>query len=223
MTMPPAVSNESHPVWRTNRFELALCRPLVMGIVNVTPDSFFDGGQFDRHADAFAHCDRLLAQGADILDIGGESTRPGAMAPDAEEELRRVLPVLRHAVTLGCPVSLDSSEPVVMRAALDLGVDILNDVRAFQRPGAQALVAAHRRVAICMMHMQGEPAAMQASPGYANVVTEVAKFLSSRRQQMIQLEVASERIVLDPGFGFGKTHDHNLELAQALAEIRALG
>jgi dihydropteroate synthase len=157
--------------WLTTRFDIDLTWPQVMGIVNVTPDSFFDGGQHASGSAAMAHCDALVEQGAQLLDIGGESTRPGANSPTLQEELARVLPVLRHAVSLGVPVSVDTSRPEVMQAALDLGVDIVNDVRALQRPGALAALAAHPRAGLCLMHMQGEPGNMQASPHYVDVVT----------------------------------------------------
>ena len=210
--------------WQTSRFLLPLDRPLVMGIVNATPDSFSDGGQ---HADAGAarrHCDRLLQDGADILDIGGESTRPGARQPDAAEELSRVLPVLRHAVTLGVPVSVDTSQPEVMRAALALGVDIVNDVRALTRPGALALVAAHPTCGICLMHLQGEPATMQQSPAYAgDGVDDVVAWLRQRLAQVQAAGVALSRITLDPGIGFGKTPAHNWALLQRQADLLALG
>ncbi|MFZ2988674.1 dihydropteroate synthase, partial [Ideonella sp.] len=144
--------------WQTTRFLLDLSRPLVMGIVNVTPDSFSDGGRSDFSSAALAHCDQLLAEGADILDIGGESTRPGSVSPPWAEELARVLPVVRHAVALGVPVSVDTSRPEVMEAVLDAGADIINDVRALRVEGALACVAGHARVGLCLMHMQGEPA-----------------------------------------------------------------
>ncbi len=150
--------------WQTTRHVIDLRCAQVMGIVNVTPDSFSDGGQHADARSAIAHCDRLLREGAHILDIGGESTRPGARQPSVDEELARVLPVLRHAVTLGLPVSVDTSRPEVMQAALDIGVDIVNDVRALQRPGALAVLAAHASAGICLMHMRGEPGAMQAAP-----------------------------------------------------------
>jgi dihydropteroate synthase len=210
-------------VWQTSRFRLALERPLVMGIVNVTPDSFSDGGLFARTADALAHCDALLAEGADILDIGGESTRPGAPTPSLDEELARVLPVLRHAVTLGVPVSVDTSRPEVMRAALELGTDIVNDVRALQRPGALDVLAAHPSAGACLMHMQGEPGTMQAAPVYADVVRDVAAFLLQRLNAARSRGIADERIVLDPGVGFGKTVEHNLELMRRQHELGSLG
>ena len=170
------------PVWRTARFDIDLSRPRVMGIVNATPDSFSDGGRFADPAAACAHCERLLHEGADLLDIGGESTRPGAAAPTAAEELARVLPVVRHAVTLGVPVSVDTSQPEVMRAVLDAGADIVNDVRALQRPGALDAVAAHARAGVCLMHLRGEPGSMQQQAHYADVVAEVADFLDRRRR-----------------------------------------
>ncbi len=209
--------------WQTARFRLDLSQPLVMGIVNVTPDSFSDGG---RHADAgaaAAHCDRLVREGADILDIGGESTRPGAAAPSREEEVARVLPVVRHAVSLGVAVSVDTSEPVVMRAALDAGADIINDVRALQRPGALDVLAAHPRAGACLMHMLGEPGNMQQAPSYADVVLEVAAYLRARMDQVQAGGVAAERIVLDPGIGFGKTGAHNWALLQRQDQLLALG
>jgi dihydropteroate synthase len=207
--------------WRTTRFEIDLARPRVMGIVNATPDSFSDGGR-DAVA-AIAHCDQLLREGADILDIGGESTRPGARTPSAEEELARVLPVLRHALGLGVPVSLDSSEPAVIRAALELGVDIVNDVRALQRPGALPAVAAHPCAGVCLMHMQGEPGTMQSTPRYVDLMSEVAAFLAARRDAVIAAGIGADRIVLDPGIGFGKAVEHNLELLARQAQLLALG
>ena len=210
--------------WQTSRFLIDLRRPQVMGIVNVTPDSFSDGG---RHADADAakaHCDRLLREGADILDIGGESTRPGARQPGLDEELARVLPVLRHAVTLGVPVSVDTSRPEVMSAALDLGVDIVNDVRSLARPGALAVVAGHASCGVCLMHMQGEPGSMQRSPHYdGDVVDLVVGWLRQRLQEVRAAGVAPSRISLDPGIGFGKTPDHNWALLRRQAELLALG
>lgn len=207
--------------WRTTRFEIDLALPRVMGIVNVTPDSFSDGGR--DAAAAIAHCDTLLREGADMLDIGGESTRPGARTPSADEELARVLPVLRHALTLGVPVSVDTSEPAVMRAALELGADIVNDVRALQREGALEAVAAHPRAGLCLMHMQGEPGTMQATPRYADVLAEVAAFLGRRRDAALAAGIEAARIVLDPGIGFGKAVEHNLALLARQQELLALG
>jgi len=212
-------------IWQTSRFRIDLTSPRVMGIVNVTPDSFSDGGRFANADAARAHCDQLVEQGADILDIGGESTRPGARLPDTAEQLRRVLPVLRHAVTLGVPVSVDTADPAVMRAALDLGVDILNDVRALQAPGALEVAAGHPAAGVCLMHMQGDPGSMQAAPRYENddVVAEVLRFLAGRRDAALAAGVARERIALDPGIGFGKTPVHNLALAVHQRRLLELG
>ncbi len=211
--------------WQTARFRIELDRVRVMGIVNVTPDSFSDGGRHADAASAGAHCERLLHEGADILDIGGESTRPGAATPAADEELARVLPVLRQACRLGVPVSVDTSQPVVMAAALDLGVDIVNDVRALVRPGALQCVAQHPQAGVCLMHMRGEPAQMQ-TPGqteYADVVAEVAVFLGQRAQALREAGVAADRIVIDPGIGFAKRPEHNLALLTRQAELLRLG
>ncbi len=210
--------------WQTTRYRLSLLQPLVMGIVNATPDSFSDGGQHADAASAQSHCDLLLEQGAQILDIGGESTRPGARQPDLAEELARVIPVLRHAVTLGVPVSVDTSRPEVMREALALGVDIVNDVRALARPGALAAVAAHPACGVCLMHMNGEPGVMQSAPRYdAGVVAEVLQWLRLRLADVVASGVAAERITLDPGIGFGKTPAHNWALLQRQHELLALG
>ena len=209
--------------WQTARFAIDLGQPRVMGIVNVTPDSFSDAGQHADAAAAMAHCEALLREGADILDIGGESTRPGARVPTIDEELQRVLPVLRHAVTLGVPVSIDTSRAPVMRAALDLGVDIVNDVRALQREGALEVLAAHTSAGVCLMHMQGEPGTMQATPRYDDVLAEVKAFLAQRRATLLARGIAANRIVLDPGIGFGKTVEHNLALLQRQRELLELG
>jgi dihydropteroate synthase len=209
--------------WRTSRFTIDLSRPRVMGIVNVTPDSFSDGGQFASERDAIAHCEQLVAEGADLLDVGGESTRPGARTPSADEELARVMPVLRHALTLGVPVSVDTSQPAVMRTVLDAGADIINDVRALQRPGALEAVAAHAACGVCLMHMQGEPGTMQAAPHYGDVVFDVAAFLALRRDAALVAGVAFDRIVFDPGIGFGKTVEHNLALLARQRELVSLG
>ena len=212
-------------IWQTRRFRLDLARPLVMGIVNVTPDSFSDGGRFAQADAARAHCDRLVGQGADILDIGGESTRPGARLPDTAEQLSRVRPVLEHAVTLGVPVSVDTADPVVMREALAIGVDIVNDVRALQARGALAVAASDPAVGICLMHMQGEPGTMQADPHYDgdDVVGAVATFLAARRDAAVAAGIARERIALDPGIGFGKTPAHNVALAMQQRRLLELG
>jgi len=207
--------------WLTTRFEICLTTPRVMGIVNVTPDSFSDGGR--DLAASLAHCETLLRDGAHILDIGGESTRPGSRTPAPDEEWARVEPVLRHALTLGVPVSVDTRSAAVMRAALDLGADIVNDVRALRAPGALDAVAAHPRAGVCLMHMRGEPATMQQAPAYADVVNEVAAFLRERLSALKGCGVASERVVVDPGIGFGKTALHNLDLLRRQRELLALG
>lgn len=223
--LPSAPVDARPAAWQTRRFRLALARPLVMGIVNVTPDSFSDGGRFAQAQAACTHCDLLVAQGADILDIGGESTRPGAQLPDTAEQLARVRPVLEHAVTLGVPISVDTADPVVMREALAIGVDILNDVRALQAPGALAVAAADPSVGICLMHMQGEPGTMQADPHYDDddVVGAVATFLAARRDAAQAAGIARERIALDPGIGFGKTPAHNVALATRQRQLLSLG
>jgi dihydropteroate synthase len=208
--------------WQTARFTLALDRPLVMGIVNATPDSFSDGGQYASSAEACAHCERLVEQGADILDIGGESTRPGSRQPSPEEEIARVLPVLRHAVTLGCPVSVDTSRPEVMRAAIDVGVDIVNDVRALRLPGAVQAVAGSA-VGVCLMHMRGEPSTMQAEAKYVDVVKEVRDVLAARMHEVSASGVALDRIVLDPGIGFAKSAEHNWQLLRGQRSLLDLG
>ena len=209
--------------WLTARFRIPLAQPLVMGIVNVTPDSFSDGGQHASADAARAHCDRLLAEGAHILDIGGESTRPGAGEPSVQEEMDRVLPVVAHAVTLGLPVSVDTSRPELMRAALALGADIVNDVRALQLPGALQAVAEHPSAGLCLMHMQGQPRSMQAAPAYADVAQDVANFLRQRVDAALAAGIAAERITLDPGIGFGKTAEHNWTLMRQQRRLLALG
>jgi dihydropteroate synthase len=209
--------------WQTTRFTIDLSRPRVMGIVNATPDSFSDGGRHAEARAAMAHCEQLLREGADLLDIGGESTRPGARQPSPDEELARVLPVLRHAVSLGVPVSVDTSQPEVMRAALELGVDIINDVRSLRRPGSLPLVAAHPGCGVCLMHMTGEPETMQQTPQTGgDLVTAVVAWLRRRRDEALAAGVAAERIVLDPGIGFGKTPEQNWALLQRQAELLAL-
>jgi dihydropteroate synthase len=219
--MHPPTLQPTH--WSTTRFQLDLSHPLVMGIVNVTPDSFSDGGHHRATSAALAHCERLLLEGADILDIGGESTRPGAVPPSVDEELARVLPVLRAAVPLGAPVSVDTSRPEVIRAALDLGVDIINDVRALRWPGALDAAASHPQCGVCLMHMAGEPSTMQQAPHYDNVLAEVQHFLAGRVEVLRGAGIADQRIVLDPGYGFGKSHEHNLTLLAGQDQLLGLG
>lgn len=218
----------AHSVWQTSRFALDLSRPQVMGIVNVTPDSFSDGGSHADVASSLRHAEQLLAEGAHILDIGGESTRPGAPPVALEEELARVLPVLREAVKLGVPVSVDTYKPEVMRACLDLGADIVNDVWALQRAGEGGLsgvdvVAAHPACGVCLMHMHLEPQRMQVAPMAGDAVPQVAVFLAQRAQALRAAGVAAPRIVLDPGIGFGKTVEQNFALLARTPELLALG
>ena len=218
--------------WNTTRFAIDLSRPKVMGIVNVTPDSFSDGGAHESTQAALQHCEKLLRDGADILDIGGESSRPGATPLPLEQELARVLPVLREAVKLGVPISVDSYKPQVMLAALDLGVDIINDIWALRWRGADAgatapdaskLVAAHGRCGVCLMHMHREPRSMQVEPMTGDVVVQVHAFLQGRAQALQTCGVAKERIVLDPGIGFGKTVAQNFSLLARQRELLSGG
>jgi dihydropteroate synthase len=208
--------------WHCGRWQLSLQRPLVMGIVNVTPDSFSDGGRFLHFERALEHSHQLIAEGADILDIGGESTRPGAAEVSAEQEIDRVLPLVRALRDLGVPLSVDTSKPEVMTAALDEGAAIINDVRALGQPGAVEQVA-QRDCGVVLMHMQGAPQTMQENPSYSDVVEEVSDFLRRRRDAVLEAGVGSERIVLDPGFGFGKRSVHNRRLLARLGQLRALG
>ena len=204
------------------RFKLSLERPLVMGVVNITPDSFSDGGMFADTAQAIAHAQRLIGEGADILDLGGESTRPGAAPVSLEVERRRVLPVLEAVASGGVPVAVDTRKPELMREAIAAGAAMINDVTALSGPGALAAVA-RAPVAVCLMHMQGDPATMQANPDYRDVVREVRDFLVQRVAVAEAAGIARNRIVVDPGFGFGKTVEHNLALLRSLREFTSLG
>ncbi len=212
----------AHPALRAGRFSLSLERPLIMGIVNVTPDSFSDRGKYLDPGRALDHARQLLNDGADILDIGGESSRPGAEPVAADEELRRVLPVLEKLVELPVPVSVDTCKPEVMRYAIAAGAAMINDIFALRAPGALHAVA-DSRIAVCLMHMQGEPRTMQQAPHYRDVVGEVETFLVERAAAAIAAGIERDRIVLDPGFGFGKTPQHNLELIRALPRLREAG
>jgi dihydropteroate synthase len=211
-------------LWQTTRFAIDLSRPQVMGIVNVTPDSFSDGGQFAARDAALAHCEQLLQDGADMLDIGGESTRPGAQPLSLDEELARVLPVVSHAVTLGVPVSVDTYKPAVMQAVLDLGADVINDIWALRwtdgqgGPRGDAVVAAHGRCGVCLMHMHRDPQTMQVAPMVGDVVPQVLSFLELLAQHLRGLGVDSSRICLDPGIGFGKTVPQNFALLARQAQ-----
>ncbi len=206
-----------------SNFQLDLSRPHVMGIVNVTPDSFSDGGRYASTEKAIAHALQLVADGAQILDIGGESTRPGATPVALEEELSRVIPVIQAlAATAGVPLSIDTYKPQVMQAAIQAGAHIVNDVRALQEPGALEIVA-QSKAGVCLMHMQGTSQTMQQDPVYDNVVAEVREFLQQRLSAALAAGISADRIVLDPGFGFGKRTAHNLALLQRMGEIASLG
>ena len=212
-------------IWQAGRFEIGLDKPKIMGIVNLTPDSFSDGGVYSQNAQtALAHAERLLKEGADILDIGGESTRPGADYVSPEEEWARVAPVLAEVAGWGVPVSLDTRRTVIMEKALALGsVDIINDIAALTDEGAVELLARQADTGICLMHMQGLPKTMQINPKYQDVVGEVARYLKARSAECIAAGIAPQRIILDPGFGsgFGKTLQHNIALMRHLPELMA--
>ncbi len=220
--------------WQTSRFTIDLNEPKVMGIVNVTPDSFSDGGQHPSAGAALKHCEKLIQDGAHILDIGGESSRPGAVPLPLEDELARVLPVVRGAVKLGVPISVDTYKSQVMQAVLDLGADIINDIRALQwradapgegaaLPPALQTVSRHPRCGVCLMHMHRDPQTMQSMPMTGDVVAQVLSFWNLTIQQMQGLQIDVSRIVLDPGIGFGKTVLQNFELLARQRELLVLG
>ncbi len=215
-------------IFNCGNFQLDLSQPKVMGIVNVTPDSFSDGGKFSQTNLAIAHAVKLAEEGASILDIGGESTRPNAIPVSLQEELDRVIPVIEVLVNqVNIPISIDTYKPAVMQAAIDAGASIVNDVRALQETGALEIVA-KSNVGICLMHMQGTPQTMQQNPQYDDVVEEVKAFLNARLQATNiktngHAGVGLSRILLDPGFGFGKTREHNITLLQSLESFTDLG
>ena len=209
--------------WQTTRFRLDLSKPWVMGIVNVTPDSFSDGGQHPQATAAIAHAERLLHEGAHILDIGGESSRPGAAAVDAATEWARIQAVVKAAVGWQVPVSVDTCKPAVMRLALDAGADIINDIWALRQTGAAEVVAAHGQCGVCLMHMHAEPATMQVHPMVGAAMGVVKDFLQHHAQRLGALGVARERVLLDPGIGFGKTVTQNFEFLARQAELLELG
>jgi dihydropteroate synthase len=212
-----------HTVLRCGERVLGLERPLIMGVLNVTPDSFSDGGRYVRLDDAVEQGVRMAEEGAAIIDIGGESTRPGSQPVGLAEELRRVVPVIeRLRPRTQAVLSVDTSKPEVMRAAVAAGAGMINDVRALREPGALEAAAASG-CAVCLMHMQGEPRTMQDSPSYLDVVAQVRQFLRERVEACLAAGVSADRIVLDPGFGFGKTLQHNLELLRNLAELSVSG
>ena len=214
-------------IWQTSRFSIDMSSPRVMGIVNVTPDSFSDGGRYlsadGNVATALAHCEKLIRDGADLLDIGGESSRPGAPPVPLAEELARVLPVVRHAVALGVPLSIDTYKPEVMQAVLDLGADVINDIWALRQPGAFDVVARHPSCGVCLMHMHGEPQTMQSAPMAGDVVPVVRAFLRQAAQDLQAAGVAAPRILLDAGVGFGKTVAQNFSLLARQGELLSLG
>ncbi|HDY7435998.1 TPA: dihydropteroate synthase [Vibrio vulnificus] len=210
-------------ILRSQKKSLDLSFPAVMGILNVTPDSFSDGGQFNALDAALAQAERMIAAGVSIIDIGGESTRPGAPEVSLEEELKRVIPAIqairqKHDVW----ISIDTSKAEVMKQAIEAGADLINDVRALQEPGALA-VAAKAQVPICLMHMQGQPRSMQHNPSYQDVLKEVGEFLEERVAACEEAGIAKELLILDPGFGFGKTIEHNYHLLAHLEEFYQLG
>jgi dihydropteroate synthase len=216
----PASEPSAAPTWADL---LPSGRPALMGILNVTPDSFSDGGRFQAPADAAARADRLIAEGADIVDLGGESTRPGAQATPVDDELARVLPALDHLASVGATVSIDTRNAAVMRAALGAGAGIVNDVSALRHDPDSLALAAAARAPVILMHMQGEPATMNDDPRYDDVVAEVAAWLAARAEACIAAGIEPERIALDPGLGFGKTYRQNLALLHGLDAIVALG
>jgi dihydropteroate synthase len=220
LTSPPA-SLVKH--WQTSRFDLDLSEPLVMGIVNVTPDSFSDGGVHAETSQALHHAEQLLREGANILDVGAESTRPGAEAVPLVQELARLEPWLREAVRWQVPISVDTYKPEVMRACLDWGVDIVNDIWALRQPGAMQVVAAHPRCGVCLMHMHRDPQTMQTQPMTGDVLSEVNAFLQSRANALLDVGVAASRLVLDPGIGFGKTVAQNFQLLARQTELLHMG
>ena len=207
-------------ILRCGRFELSLERPLVMGVVNVAPDSFSGGGRFLDAKTAIEHARRFIGEGADLVDVGGESTRPGAAPVSETEELKRILPVVQALREV--PISVDTRRPKVMQVALGAGASMINDIEALTAPGALEAVA-NSDCAICLMHMQGEPGTMQSDPRYGDVVNEVKDFLAGRVAACEKSGIARERIVADPGFGFGKTVGHNLTLLKRLPEFASLG
>ena len=216
-------------IWQTTRFQIDLSRPKIMGIVNVTPDSFSDGGRYAASGSALRHAEQLLADGADILDIGGESSRPGAPQVPLDMELARVLPVVREAIRFDVPVSVDTYKPEVMQAVLDAGADIINDIWALRQPGGEGylgaadVVAQHPSCGVCLMHMHREPQTMQTEPMQGDVLPQVLLFLEQTSEYLRRLGVNLARITIDPGIGFGKTVEQNFSLLARQRELLALG
>lgn len=220
-------------IWQTTRYAIDLTQPKVMGIVNLTLDSFSDGGHYYQPggtpAAALKHCEQLIADGADVLDIGAESSRPGALPVSAADELARLLPVLREAVKFGVPISVDTYKPQVMQAVLDAGVDIINDIWALRQPGdagqhnAHTVIASHASCGVCLMHMHGQPQTMQRAPMTGDAVPQVLLFLQQQAEILCGLGVDKARIMLDPGIGFGKTVVQNFALLARQSELLVLG
>jgi dihydropteroate synthase len=222
VVVKPEQAAKPAPVFRCGRFAFDLARPLVMGILNVTPDSFSDGGRYLHRDRALAHARQMRDDGADLIDIGGESSRPGALPVTEDDELERVMPLVATLAAEGIAIAVDTRKPAVMRAAAAAGAAMINDVAALGAPGAiEACAGAD--VGVCLMHMQGEPQTMQTAPSYADVVAEVRDFLVRRARACVDAGIARERIALDPGFGFGKTLAHNLALLRSLGALAATG
>lgn len=209
--------------WQTARFDLDLSQPKVMGIVNLTPDSFSDGGQYSESRQALRHAEQLLRDGADILDVGAESSRPGAVTVPLDQELARLEPFLRVAVRWQVPISVDTCKPEVMRAVLEWGVDIINDIWALRQPNAQEVVAAHPSCGVCLMHMHRDPQTMQTETMTGDALSEVQAFLRERLNALRGLGVSASRLVIDPGVGFGKTVAQNFQLLARQTDLLRLG
>ncbi|WP_445082806.1 dihydropteroate synthase [Candidatus Vallotiella sp. (ex Adelges kitamiensis)] len=210
------MSSTNSAILQCGRFRLTLARPLVMGILNVTSDSFSDGGRFVNYSTASAHAQKMIDEGADIIDIGGESTRPGASSVPLNKELTRVLFLIEKLLNIGVPISIDTYKPNMMRAALNVGVDLINDIWGFRQPGAIDAVR-DTFCGLCVMHMQGTPSTMQYEPQYRNVVTNIYNFLDERIRLLEQAGIAKNRLCADPGFGFGKTTENNFMLLRELS------
>jgi dihydropteroate synthase len=224
LALGPTIVTNPPPFLVCGRHRLGLDRPLVMGVLNVTPDSFSDGGRYLEPAAALDHARRMVDAGADIIDIGGESTRPGAATTPETVEVERVVPLIERITALGVPVSADTRKSAVMRAAIAAGASMINDVSALRGAGAlEAIAGAPEPVAVCLMHMRGEPETMQQNVAYADVLAEVRDFLAARAAACQAAGIGRERIVVDPGFGFGKTVEHNLDLLRRLPELVLLG
>jgi dihydropteroate synthase len=209
--------------WQTTRFQLNLARPCVMGIVNLTPDSFSGEGHRNDTAQALQHAEKMLREGAAILDVGGESTRPGAVPVPLEEELARLVPFLKEAVRWQVPISVDTYKPAVMQTVLDMGVDIVNDIWALRQPGAVQVIAAHPQCGVCLMHMHRDPQTMQTDRMVGDVLPAVKSFLQGRVEALRALAVSADRLVLDPGIGFGKTVEQNFQLLAQQDQLLDLG